>query len=101
MTRFTHILTNAAVMTALVLGTYALTSTAFAAPPDTASKNTAAELLAKADHHEMMAANYRARMQADPKHAIVYFTQANHCDKEAQAFRTAALQAEGSPTYRR
>ena len=101
MNRFTHILTNAAVMTALVLGSYALTSTAFAAPADTASKNTAAELLAKADHHEMMAANYRARMQADPKHAIAYFTQANHCEKEAQAFRTAALQAEGSPTYRR
>jgi hypothetical protein len=45
----------------------------------------------------MMAADYRARMRVDEKHAIQWFTLANHCDQKAQALRTAALAAGSAP----
>ena len=70
----------------------------FAAAPD---QSDAATLLSKADHHATMADYYRERMRTEPKHAISYFTLANHCDQKAQAFRTAALQVQGEPSYRR
>jgi hypothetical protein len=49
-----------------------------------------------------MAADYRARMRVDYKYAITWFTMANHCDQEAQAYHLAALQAaDTEPVYRR
>jgi hypothetical protein len=102
MNRFTHTLTNVGAIAALVVSSYALTSAALAETPATSSTSTAAELQAKADHHAMMAADYRARMRVDDKHAITWFTMANHCDQKAQAYHLAALQAAGTePVYRR
>lgn len=95
MNRLTTVLARTGAISVLALGAFGVS---FALP---AATPTAAELQAKADQHTMMAADYRARMQADPKHAIAYFTQANHCDKQALKFRTAALQAEDTPAYRR
>jgi hypothetical protein len=43
----------------------------------------------------MMAADYRARMRADEKRAIVWFTQANHCDQKTEQLRVASRQADG------
>jgi hypothetical protein len=49
----------------------------------------------------MMAADYRARMRVDEKHAIQWFTLANRLDQEAQRYRMAALAAGAEPVYRR
>jgi hypothetical protein len=82
----------------LAAGVLGIAAPTFAAPADNPDAST---LLAKADHHLTMAEDYRARMRTDPKHAISWFTIANHCDQEAQAFRTAALQVSGERSYRR
>ena len=87
-----------AALSALAIGLLAGALPTFAAVPE---KSDAATLLSKADHHTTMADYYRERMRSDPKHAISYFTMANHCDQKAQALRTVALQVQGDPTYRR
>jgi hypothetical protein len=101
MNRFTHTLTQLGAIAALAVGSYALTPAAFAAPAADTVAATAADLQAKADHHAMMAADYRARARTDEKHAISWFTMANHCDQKAERYRMAALQAGAEPTYRR
>jgi hypothetical protein len=65
----------------LALGSAIVTSAGFAASPTA--------------HHAMMAADYRARMRTDEKRAIVWFTQANHCDQKAAQLRVASRQADG------
>jgi hypothetical protein len=101
MNSYTPRLMTSIAIAVLAVGTIGLTSVAFAAPPTAAVAATSADLLAKADHHAMMAANYRARATADSKHAVAWFTLANHCDQKAQAYRVAALGAGTEPTYRR
>jgi len=101
MNRFTHTLTQLGAIAALAAGSNALTTLAVAAPPTQSVAATAADLQAKADHHAMMAADYRDRAKTDSKHAISWFTMANHCDQKAQAYRIAALETGAEPTYRR
>ena len=84
-------------ITALFIAMAGLASGAPAAPPETVAP-TAADLRAKADHHAEMAAWYRARAAEGGKHAIQWFTMANHCDQEAHRYQVAAADAE--PTYR-
>jgi hypothetical protein len=91
MNRFTRTLIKVGAIATLALGSYALPNLAFAVPPPNTTSTTSADLLAQADHHAMMAAYYRARARADEKHAIQWFTMANHCDQKERAFRTAAL----------
>jgi hypothetical protein len=76
----------------LALGSIIVSSAGFAAPPPAA---TAAEgLQTETAHHTMMATDYRARMRTDEKRAIVWFTQANHCDQKAKQLRVASRQAD-------
>jgi hypothetical protein len=101
MNRFTHTLAQLGAIAALAVGSSALTTLALAAAPTQPVATTAADLQAKADHHATMAADYRARAKTDSKHAISWFTLANHCDQKAQAYRVAALQLGAEPVYRR
>jgi hypothetical protein len=101
MKRFTHTLIKVGAIATLTVGTYTLPVLALAAPPTNTVAITAADLQAKADHHAMMAADYRARMRVDEKHAIQWFTLANRLDQEAQRYRMAALAAGAEPVYRR
>lgn len=96
MNRFTHTLIKVGAMAALAVGSYALTPLAFAAPASNAVATTA-DLQAKADHHAMMAADYRARARTDSKRAISWSTLANHCDQKAEHYRLAALAAGTAP----
>jgi hypothetical protein len=98
MNRFTHTLVRCSAVAALALGSLAATSAGFAGSQP--APVTVADLLAQADHHAMMAADYRAHMRTDAKRAIVWFTQANHCDIKAERFRAAAaaLQASAQPS---
>ena len=84
----------------VAIGAFAAGILAAALPTFAAAPNNtdAAALLTKADKHATMADYYRERMRTDEKHAISYFTMANHCDQKAQDLRTAA---QGEPTYRR
>jgi hypothetical protein len=100
MNRFAHTLTQLGAIAALAVGSNALTSLARAAPPAQSVATTAPDLQAKADHHAMMAADYRARAKADSKRAIAWLTLANHCDQKAQTYRMAALQAGAEPILR-
>ncbi len=75
---------------ALALGSVAVTSAGFAATAPAATEN----LQVQPAHHAMMAADYRARMRTDEKRAIVWFTQANHCDQKAEQLRVASRQAD-------
>jgi hypothetical protein len=97
MNRFKQTLIKLGAVATLAVGSYALPALALAAPLSNASAATSADLQAKADHHAMMAADYRARIHVDDKHAIQWFTLANHCDQKAQAFRSAALAAGTAP----
>ena len=94
MTRFASPLVILSSFAVLAMGSIAMTSAAFAASPSSAT--TAADLRAQAEHHAMMAADYRARMHTDEKHAISWFTQANHCELKAEQLRLAAVQADGT-----
>jgi DUF971 family protein len=49
----------------------------------------------------MMAADCRARMRTDEKRAMVWFTQANHCDQKAEQLRVASRQADGQTRSQR
>jgi hypothetical protein len=100
MNRFIHTLTKLGVSAALV-GSYVLTSAAFAAPPTVTISGTPSDLQSKADYYGKLAAEYRARMRTDDKRAISYFTLANRLDQKAQRYHMAALQAGAEPTYRR
>jgi hypothetical protein len=100
MNRFTHTATKLGVAAVLV-GSYVLTSAAFAAPPSVTISGTAPDLQGKADDYARVAADYRARMRTDEKRAIIYFTLANRWDQKAQRYHLAALQAAGEPVYRR
>jgi hypothetical protein len=82
----------------LAAGAFTAALPTFADSPERADP---ARLLAQADHHSRMAEDYRARMRTDPKHAISWFTMANHCDRHAQALRTAAAEVSGESGYRR
>jgi hypothetical protein len=102
MNRFTRPLIKVGAITALAVGSYALPALALAAAPSNAVTITSAELQAKADHHAMMAAYYRARMRVDEKHAIQWFTLANHCDQKADRYHhLAVLQSGTEPTILR
>ena len=85
------------------LGTLAAGAFTTAVPAIAASPKSAdpARLLAQADHHSTMAEDYRARMRTDPKHAISWFTMANHCDRHSQSLRTAAAEVSSESGYRR
>jgi hypothetical protein len=85
--------------TALTLGAVAVTSTRFAASGPTAL--AVDDLQAQTAHHAMMAADYLARMRTDEKHAIVWFTQANHCDQKAEQLRVASRQTDGQSSSQR
>ena len=100
MNRFIHTLTKLGAAAVLV-GSYVLTTAAFAAPPSVTISGTAPDLQAKADYYARGAADYRARMRTDEKRAIIYFTLANRWDQKAQRYHLAALQAAGEPVYRR
>src|SRR5258708_37730350 len=98
MNRFTH--TRLGRLAPLAVGSLALTLAACAAPR-VASTASAADLQAKSDYYANTAADYRARMRVDEKHAIQWFTLANRWDQTAQAYRMAALAAGAEPVYRR
>jgi hypothetical protein len=99
MNRISPTLIKLASVATLALGSAIVTSAAFAASP---SVPTAAEgLHAETAHHAMMAADYRARMRTDEKHAIVWFTQANHCDQKAEQLRVASRQTDDQSSSRR
>ncbi len=100
MNRFIHTLTRLGASAALV-GSYVLTSAAFAATPTVTISGTPSDLQAKADYYAKVAVDYRARMRTDEKRAIGYFTLANRWDQKAQRYHLAALQAAGEPVYRR
>lgn len=101
MNRYARRMRLAIAIAALFVGTTGCASVAPAAHPDTVAK-TAADLQAKADHHAEMAAWYRARAAEGGKHAIQWFTMANHCDREAHRYQVAAAAAAGAePTYSR
>lgn len=100
MNPFTRNLIGLRGLVLLVVGSAAL-ALAACATPRIDSTASAADLEAKAAHHAMMATDYRARMRVDDKHAIQWFTMANHCDQKAQAYRVAAMQLGTEPTYRR
>jgi hypothetical protein len=97
MKRFTHPLIKVGAIAALAVGSYALPPLALAAPPGNAVTITSADLQAKADYHARRAADYRARMRVDEKHAIQWFTQANYHDQKAERYRMAALASAGTP----
>jgi len=82
----------------LVAGAFAAALPAIAASPKSSDP---ARLLAQADHHSTMAEDYRARMRTDPKHAISWFTMANHCDRHSQSLRTAAAEVSSESGYPR
>jgi hypothetical protein len=84
---------------ALALGAVAVTSTGFAASAPTAP--AVDDLQAQTAHHALMAADYRARMRTDEKRAIVWFTQANHCDHKAEQPRVASRQTDGQSSSER
>lgn len=100
MNGFIHTLTKLGASAALV-GSYVLTSAAFAAPPTVTISGIPSDLQAKADYYAKGAADYRARMRTDDKRAIIYFTQANRWDQKAQRYHLAALQAGAESPYRR
>jgi hypothetical protein len=93
MNRMSGTLIKLSSITALALGAVAATSTGFAASGPTAL--AVDDLQAQTAHHAMMAADYRARMRTVEKRAIVWFTQANHCDQKAAQLRVASRQADG------
>jgi parvulin-like peptidyl-prolyl isomerase len=99
MNRISGTLIKLSSVAALALGSVAVTSAGFAtsAPTVTAVEN----LQAQTAHHAMMAADYRARMRTDEKHAIIWFTQANHCDQKAEQLRVASRQADGQSSSQR
>jgi hypothetical protein len=99
MNRMSGTLIKLSSVTALALGTVAVTSTWFAAPPPSAT--TAGEFQTQSGHHTMMAVDYRARMRSDEKHAIVWFTQANHCDQKAEQLRMASRVADRQSSSQR
>jgi hypothetical protein len=70
-----------------------LTAYAWAAPPDETVTVSSATLQAKADHHAQLAAFYRERATPWSKHLITYFTMANRCDRLAERYRMAAVEA--------
>jgi hypothetical protein len=100
MNRFIHTATKSGTA-AVLIGSYVLTSAAFAAPPGVTISGTTPDLQGKADYYARVAADYRARMRTDEKRAIIYFTLANRWDQKAQRYHLAALQAAGEPLYRR
>lgn len=64
------------------------------APAPEPAATSAAALQAKGGHHAMMATDFRICMRVDEKHAISWFTLANHCDQTAARYqRLAALQS--------
>ena len=89
MNRFTTTFVKLGSAAALALGSVAITSAAFAASQPSTISATSRQ--AQVDHHAMMAADYRARVRIDEKHAISWSTQAAHCDLKAEQLRVAAL----------
>jgi len=97
MSRFTHTLIKIASMATLAAGSCTLPALALAAPPSNAVTITSADIQAKADQYAKIAADYRARMRFDEKHAIQFFTLANYWDQKAERYRKAALASAGTP----
>jgi len=94
--------TKAGAIAALVVSSIASMNVGFAAPAPGSSAMSAAALQAKADDHTMMAADYRIRMRTDVKHAISWFTLANHCDQKADHYqRLATLKLAAEPAIPR
>ena len=79
-------------LAALTLSAAGVATTSFAAKPPAVAEITSAQV----EHHTSMASDYRARMRSDPKRAIVWFTQANHCDLSAEQLRVAAVRVRES-----
>jgi hypothetical protein len=99
MNRMSGTLIRLSSITALAMGAVAVTSTGFAASGPKAP--AVDDLQAQTTHHAMMAADYRARMHTDEKHAIVWFTQANHCDQKVEQLRVASRQTDDQSSSRR
>lgn len=97
---FAHCLTRLGRLAPLAAGSLALTLAACAAPR-VVSTASAADLQTQSDYYAKVAADYRARMRIDEKHAIGWFTLANRWDQKAQAYHLAAGQAGAEPIYRR
>jgi hypothetical protein len=99
MNRISRTLIKLASVAAFALGSVAVTSAGFAssAPTTTVVENHQAQTV----HHTKMAADYRARMRTDEKHAIVWFTQANHCAQKAEQLRAASRQADSQSSSQR
>jgi len=96
--KFVFTFSKAGAIAALAIGSIASMNVGFAAPAPESTATSAAALQTKADHHAMMAADYRIRMRADEKHAISWFTLANHCDQKADSYhRLAVLQSSTEP----
>ncbi len=102
MKNFASTFTKAGTIAALAVSSMASMTAALAAPAPGSSAMSAAALEANAGQHTMMAADYRARMRTDVKHAISWFTLANHCDQKADRYqRLAALKLAAEPTISR
>jgi hypothetical protein len=99
MNRISPTLVKLVSVATLALGSVIVTSAGFAASPSVPS--TAEGLQAETAHHATMAADYRARMRTDEKRAIVWFTQANHCEQKAEQLRLASRQADGQSSSQR
>jgi hypothetical protein len=101
MNRFAFTFVRAGAIAMLTVSSIALLNVGFAAPAPESATSVAA-LQAKADYHASMAAYYRMRMQTDDKHAISWFTMANHCDQKADRYhRLAVLQSGTEPAILR
>ena len=96
MKRFAFTFAKAGAITALAISSIASMNVGFAAPAPESTATSAAALETKADHHAMMAADYRIRMRADEKHAISWFTLANHCDQRADGYYGLAVLRSGT-----
>jgi hypothetical protein len=98
MKNFASTFTKAGAIGALAVSSIASMTAGFAAPAPEPSATSAADLQAKSGHHTMMAADYRILMRTDQKHAISWFTLANHCDQKADRYqRLAVLQSGAEP----
>lgn len=109
MDRLRVVIVATAAIAALSAGTLVLNSSAPAAAettmnlPSTAAEHTAEaakfdkeakELNEKADHHARLAAQYKARSSGGAKQETGLRSLAQHCERLAKAYRTAALEAQ-------
>jgi hypothetical protein len=96
MNHFASTFVKGGAIAALAVSSIAFLNVGFAAPAPASAAASAAALQASADHHAAMAAYYRMRMQTDEKHAISWFTQANHCDQKAEHYHHLAVLQSGT-----